>query len=98
MVLKMLLSGDSLFFDRNGFGRHSKTRDMILLQVRRHLVADGRADLSWCLRWQKVGKHLSSEFTVIVDKSTVSAGTAERARYHCWGFCKDCSQSYRTHL
>ncbi|MFO0656774.1 MAG: UDP-glucose/GDP-mannose dehydrogenase family protein [Polyangia bacterium] len=63
------------------FADATEDADVILLCVGTPPAADGRADLSQVFAAaEAVGKHLSSEFTVIVDKSTVPVGTAERVR------------------
>lgn len=55
--------------------------DVILLCVGTPSAADGRADLSQVYAAaEAVGRTLSSEFTVLVNKSTVPVGTAERVR------------------
>lgn len=55
--------------------------DVILLCVGTPSAADGRADLSQVYAAaEAVGRTLSSEYTVLVNKSTVPVGTAERVR------------------
>ncbi len=55
--------------------------DVILLCVGTPPDSEGRADLSQVYAAaEAVGRHLSSDFTVLVNKSTVPVGTAERVR------------------
>ncbi len=55
--------------------------DIVLLCVGTPPLADGSADLSQVFEAaQAVGRTLGPEFTVVVNKSTVPVGTAERVR------------------
>ncbi len=63
------------------FADATEDADVILLCVGTPPAADGRADLSQVYAAaEAVGRALSSEFTVLVNKSTVPVGTAERVR------------------
>jgi UDPglucose 6-dehydrogenase len=63
------------------FAEATQDADVILLCVGTPPSPDGRADLSQVYAAaEAIGRHLSSEFTVLVDKSTVPVGTAERVR------------------
>ena len=63
------------------FADATQDADVILLCVGTPPSADGRADLSQVYAAaEAVGRTLSSEFTVLVNKSTVPVGTAERVR------------------
>ena len=63
------------------FADATQDADVILLCVGTPPAADGRADLSQVYAAaEAVGRALSSEFTVLVNKSTVPVGTAERVR------------------
>ncbi len=69
-----------LHFSTN-FADATADADVILLCVGTPPSADGRADLSQVFAAaEAVGRNLSSDFTVIVDKSTVPVGTADRVR------------------
>lgn len=61
------------------FADATRDADVILLCVGTPPASDGRADLSQVYAAaETVGRNLSSEFTVLVNKSTVPVGTAER--------------------
>ena len=63
------------------FADATQDADVILLCVGTPPDAEGRADLSQVYAAaEAVGRHLSSDFTVLVNKSTVPVGTAERVR------------------
>jgi UDPglucose 6-dehydrogenase len=63
------------------FADATRDADVVLLCVGTPSMADGSADLSQVLMAaQAVGAALHSDFTVIVNKSTVPVGTAERVR------------------
>jgi UDPglucose 6-dehydrogenase len=56
-------------------------RELVLLCVGTPSLETGEADLQQVFSAaESVGKNLSSDFTVVVDKSTVPVGTAERVR------------------
>ena len=63
------------------FADATQDADVILLCVGTPPDAEGRADLSQVYAAaEAVGRHLSSDFTVLVNKSTVPVGTSERVR------------------
>ena len=63
------------------FADATQDADVILLCVGTPPASDGRADLSQVYAAaEMVGRNLSSDFTVLVNKSTVPVGTAERVR------------------
>lgn len=67
----------------------ARDQDVILLCVGTPSDSLGRADLSQVFDAARViGPHLSSDFTVVVNKSTVPVGTAEQVR-DCLGHCSD---------
>lgn len=74
------MAGGRLAFATD-FAAATADADVVLLCVGTPAQADGDADLSQVLQAaQMVGAALQSEFTVIVNKSTVPVGTAEKVR------------------
>lgn len=74
------VAGGRLLFTTD-FAAATAEADVVLLCVGTPALADGSADLSQVMEAaQRVGAALQSEFTVIVNKSTVPVGTAEKVR------------------
>ena len=74
------MAGGRLLFTTD-FAAATADAEVVLLCVGTPALADGSADLSQVMEAaQRVGAALNSDFTVIVNKSTVPVGTAEKVR------------------